>query len=321
MKQRDSILKRKIEELICKIDKQWGHKHLYKDFQILVDALNANPSLSMEELTSLDELIETLLFEAKQYSDRYSDYPYYPLWSIRCLECASELIEFLPTSYANREKRIKRSAELLSTFVTSSVLCVLIRTGYYKKQIENAEKNNFELLADMALNCFQISSDGRRPREVEEEMALFDTMKEGYKLANQYVAVSGDLSFFPKWFSFLSPNRTFELVEEATDYYERTHRRWYDKTIRYFEDTLDMELSLLWKWLDGDVEGFVNYWGAERIENLLELVEDDVFYDVLRKLASLKHNQTVSEILAFYTEDDEPQIKSYALKLLEEYRL
>ncbi len=209
---------------------------------------------------------------------------------------------------------------MLSRFVTSSILCVFIRTNYYKKQIENAEKNNFELLADMALNCFKISSDGRRPREVEEEMALFDTMKEGYKLANQYVVVSSDFSFFPKWFSFLSPNRTFELVEEATDYYERTHRRWYDKTIRYFEDTLDMELSLLWKWLDGDVEGFVNYWRASGIENLLELVEDDVFYDVLRKLASLKNNQEVVKVLEYYAEDDEEQIKRFAVKLLDKYQ-
>lgn len=79
-------------------------------------------------------------------------------------------------------------------------------------------------------------------------------------------------------------------------------------------------MSLLWEWLDGDAEGFVNFWRAEKIEEVLELVEDDVFYDVLRKLASLKNNPTVIKVLEFYAEDEEEQIKRFAVKLLEKYQ-
>ena len=42
MEKRHSLITRSIHEFICKIENQWGHKHLYKDYQMLVDVLEMN---------------------------------------------------------------------------------------------------------------------------------------------------------------------------------------------------------------------------------------------------------------------------------------
>lgn len=73
-----------------------------------------------------------------------------------------------------------------------------------------------------------------------------------------------------------------------------------------------MHLSLLRKWFESDAEGCVNYWGAERIKNLLELVEDDVFFRVLERMSKIRNNPEVKAILEYYTDDDEPFIRDFA---------
>lgn len=91
------------------------------------------------------------------------------------------------------------------------------------------------------------------------------------------------------------------LLDEAKNY-SRSYPKWSSRCLEFasgLEHTLDMQFSLLRKWLDGDAEGFVSIWRAKKIEELLELVEDDAFYDVLRKLASLKNNQTVTKVWSF----------------------
>lgn len=234
----------------------------------------------------------------------------------------------LPSSVRVIEQDAFRGCYRLKIFVNDDSLIdfsnfppevTIVRTGQTKT----------ENLWRLATDCFETTSAGRRPWGIKDEITFHKKMVEGYELATKYISLSGDFSHFPDWFSILNPCRTDSLIEEVSNWIDRNedvqNLRWehysYEDVVAYLEDTLDKQMFLLWKWLDGDAEGFVNYWGAERIENLLELVEDDVFYDVLRKLASLKHNQTATDILAFYAEDDEPQIKSYALKLLEEYRL
>ena len=324
MKQRDSILKRKIEELICKIDKQWGHKHLYTDYQVLVDTLKTNNSLSKEETYALERLVEILSDETKRYLRSY------PKWSSRCLECASRLIFFLPSNNGDKDEKVKTLMGMWTLSVTDPDLSVFAHMEDYRQFIEDVAENNVGILEQTALDCFETASSGRRPWGIKDEIAFHKQMIEGYNLATKYISLSGDFSRFPDWFSILNPCRTDSLIEEVSNWIDRNedvqNLRWkhysYEDVVVYLEDTLDKQLSLLWKWLDGDVECFVNYWGAKRIEDLLELfVEDDVLYDVLRKLASLKHNQTVADILTFYAEYDLPWITSYALKLLEEYRL
>lgn len=183
------------------------------------------------------------------------------------------------------------------------------------------------MLCEIALIYFRGTSAGRRPWGIKDEIAFYHMMIEGYKLANKYISLSGDFSHFPDWFSVLSPCRTDSIIEDVSNWIDNNEeierKRWnhysYEDVVIYLEDTLDMQLSLVWKWLDSDVEGFVNYWGADKIEKLLELVEDDTFFDVLGKLYRLKNNQEVSKVLNFYAEDDEKQIKNYASKLLTDY--
>lgn len=313
MKKDASPIVKEIKDLICKINKQWGHKHLYNDYKVLIAVLEENRNLSMLEVSALDEIIGILQDEANRYSIVY------PKWAARCLDCATELISFLPSDYEAKEERVRKSSELLASFLFSPLLLGFVYSDYYKKCVEDATQNNIAMLWKIALNCFSISSEGRRPRSVEEEYKLHGMMKEGYRLANTYLCLSCDYSHFSDWFSNLSPSRTNDLIEESSNYYERTKRRWYDKIPRYFEEILDMQLSLLWKWLDGDAEGFVNYWGADKIEELLELVEDDVFFEVLHKLCSLKNSQEVMEVLSYYAKDDESHVKNQALKLLADY--
>lgn len=310
-----------IEELISKIEKQWGHKHLYNDYQVLVDILDTNRNLSKGEVYSLDRLVVILLDETKQY------FRVYTKWASRCLECASKLVAFLPPDYEDKEKRLKFLAEMFVQFITDPDLSNSVHRDYYKDFIENLADVNVELLCEMTSKCFRITSSGRRPWGIKDEIAFHNAMKEGYNLAVKYLSITSDFSHFSDWFSILNPCRTNSLIEEVSRWIDRNedvqNLRWehysYENVVVYLEDTLDTQLSLLWKWLDGDVEGFVNYWGAERIEELLELVEDDVFFDVLHKLCLLKNNQEVVKVLEFYAEDDELPVKSEALRLLADY--
>lgn len=310
-----------IEELISKIENQWGHKHLYKDYQVLVDSLVANRNLSKGEVYSLDRLVVMLLDEAKQY------FRVYAKWATRCLECASKLVAFLPPDYEDKEKRLKLLAEMFVQFIIDPNLSNSVHRDYYKDFIENLADVNVELLCEMTSKCFCITSSGRRPWGIKDEIAFHNAMKEGYNLAVKYLSITSDFSHFSDWFSILNLCRIDSLIEEVSKWIDCNedvqNLRWehysYENVVVYLEDTLDTQLSLLWKWLDGDVEGFVNYWGAERIEELLELVEDDVFFDVLHKLCLLKNNQEVVKVLEFYAEDDELPVKSEALRLLADY--
>lgn len=101
MKKRPSLISREIHEFVCKIKKQWGHKHLYNDYQVLVTALEENKSLSKEEVYALDELVKILQDEAKSYSRAY------PKWSARCLECASELVFFFLQTIMGQKKELR----------------------------------------------------------------------------------------------------------------------------------------------------------------------------------------------------------------------
>lgn len=310
-----------IEELISKIENQWGHKHLYNDYQVLIDTLDANRNLSKGEVYSLDRLVVILLDETKHY------FRVYAKWATRCIECASKLVTFLPPDYEDKEKRLKLLAEMYVQFIIDPNLSNSNHRDYYKEFTENLAGVNVELLCEMASKCFCITSSGRRPWGIKDEIAFHNAMKEGYNLAVKYLSITSDFSHFSDWFSILSPYRTDSLIQEVSDWIDGDEKvqseRWehysYEGVVIFLEDTLDKQLSLLRKWLDGDIEGFVNYWGAKKIEELLELFEDDVFFDVLRKLCLLKNNNDVKEVLEFYSKDDELQVKNEALKLLADY--
>ena len=155
-------------------------------------------------------------------------------------------------------------------------------------------------------------------------------MIEGYQLANGYISLTDDFSRFQVWFSdiYMNPCLTDSLIEQVSNWIDGDesiqNQRWndysYENVVGFFEHKLDMQLSLLWKWLDGDAEGFVNYWKAERIEELMELIEDNTFFEILKKIHLLKNNQEVAKVLNFYAEDDEPHIKDFAKKMLSEYQ-
>ncbi len=305
-----SILKREIKSFIRKIDHQSGHSHLYKDFQLLIGCLDGSDQLSSEERNYLDSLIQKLLLETEIFSWRY------PLWSTRCLDCAHILLRYLPESDRDREKMTKKASELLTMFVSGPLFSEFSRTEYFKEYLEDACENHVDTVWEIAAGFFRGSAEGRRPRFAEEEIRLFNLMDEGYRLAIKYLDATKDYSHFSDWFSILSPCWIASVLEQALDW---TEARFHDKIVGLLQKTLDKQLSLLEKWLDGDPKGFISYWGANGIEQLLELVEDDVFYKVLRKLSAVKGHPEVEKVFAFYAEDDEPQIKAFASELLRIY--
>ena len=303
-KNKQSEIIREIASLHCKIDKNWGHKHLYTDFQVLVDALEKSRILSKEEVDAIDGLIETLLYEAHHYALR---------WAIRCLDCAHILIRFIPEGYMNREERMKEMSTLLNQFISGHITDV-VQTDYFKEYSTDAEDNNVEMLWKIASICFLASSCSLYV--VDGVIAQESVMREGFRLSDRYLELSNDYSRLPDWFSTQSPCQTYDFLDKAA---EQSSGRYYDSVVKYYEEMLNKQFSLLRKWLDADVEGFVRFWKADRIEELLELVEDDVFYDVLRKLSRLKDNPDVAKILVFYSEDDETAVRDFASRLLEDY--
>lgn len=188
------------------------------------------------------------------------------------------------------------------------------------KEIKDCSPEKPEDLWRIARDCFIFSSVGRRPWRLHNEELFYEIMKEGYWLATVYVAKTGDCSHFPDWFSVLHhPHYIDGTIEQMNRSRFKEMEDEYRTIAGYLENTLDMQFSLLREWLAGDVEGFVRHWGAKRIEELLEYVDDKEFFSILRQLTQLKNNPDVAGILAYYAEDDEPQISEYALRLLTDY--
>lgn len=300
-----------IQRLDNKVRNHHGHKFLYDDFQYLVYDLEKNSNLSKEEFMTLDELVATLLYESERYS---SGFPYYPLWSVRCLDCASILMKFIPENFPSMNWNKQKKEEIINKFLSQPILLEFSRTQLFKAIVDD----EVETLWKMASRFFYLSDEGRRPKSEKEESVLYDMMLKGYRFADKYINMTQDASHFPEWFSHLSPfriNNIAEIVYNCTQCELEWRNKKNDKVLQYLEETLDMQLSLLKIWLDYDVEGFVNYWG-ERVKDLLELVEDDVFYYFLNKMSMLGGNKYVNDVLKYYANDEEPEIRDFAIKQL-----
>jgi hypothetical protein len=164
---------------------------------------------------------------------------------------------------------------------------------------------------ELATECFRNSDTGRRPHILSHEGEFYVLFKKGYNIALSYLQKTNDYDAFKNWFSVLNPLHIASILDDI----ERSDMREPD-LYRMIEDTLIKQLQLLGKWLDYDPKAFVEYWGHQRIFDLLELVDDNIFFDVLRKLSSLNPDQEVDKILSFYANDDETHIREFAKTLL-----
>ncbi len=299
-----------INTLADKVSNKRGHNFLYDDFESLLISLEADSILSKDEIWSIDWLVRNLLSEANLYSGN-NNYLYYPLWSVKCFDCAVRLFRYIPDEYNGRN--VKEAENIARKFLSSPILFDFICTESYRKYIEELIGNDHDLLWKVAENCFSVSNCGRRPRDLETESKLYSVMMEGYNLANTYIAKTKNMSHFPDWFAHLN----IEYISRMTAC--TVYTRYDEQILELLDKTLDIQISLLKKWLEGDAKAFLNHWSKEQIKAFLELTDDGLFYYMLDRMCSVGNCQKVKEILEFYTKDDEIDVKSYAERKLAEY--
>lgn len=299
-----------INTLADKVNYKRGHNFLYDDFESLLISLEEDSILSKDEIWSIDWLVRNLLSEANLYSGN-NDYLYYPLWSVKCFDCAVRLFRYIPNE--KNGHNVKEAESIARKFLSSPILLDFVCTESYRKYIEELSGNDPDLLWKVAENCFYVSDLGRRPRDLGTESKLYSVMMEGYNLANRYISKTKNMSHFPDWFAHLDIERISRMTA-------CTVHTWYDEQIlELLDKTLDMQISLLKTWLDGDAKAFLNHWSKEQIEAFLELTYDGLFYYMLDKMCSVGNCQKVKEMLEFYSNDDEFEVKSYAERKLAAY--
>lgn len=278
-----------IKKLIFKIKESHGHDFLYKDYDDLIKTLEQEEQLSPDECNDLNKLIATLLSEAETYSSCNT----YTLWAVRCLECASGFIAYLPKGHTSTDLLTRCIQELIHKFTTTHLLIYVMPTDAYRVYKAHIMKYDAEMMWKVAANCFYLSDEGGRPRDAEEENMLHSLMVEGFSLANHYINQTGDMSHFPNWFSHLSPIRIYNLSEQV----EQSMQPRYANLLHNLDDALDKQLELLKTWFDNDAEGCLNYFGTGRAKQLLEVVDDVHVLYVTNRLTQLQNNPLAKELL------------------------
>jgi len=276
-----------------------GHRFLYGSFDRLVETLQKVSPLPQETIQAIDACVNSLIREA-------SIYQCYPLWAIRCNLCASRLIEFLPNSNGYRRLIGEQQDSFADRFIWSFVLFPTFE-GYCEGLSMRPER-----ACKVATLCFEYSDAGRRPHIMSHEEVFHSLFKSGYTLAERYIDSTNNYKAFEEWFKVLNPFHLEQLLEMIEDC-----NREDDPVYRMIEDTLLKQLDLLGKWLKGDASSFIGFWKSKGVIDLLELVEDDIFFSVLKALAKENHNVEARSIIEYYTNDDEIHIREYAKQLLD----
>ena len=272
-----------IENLTFNVKYGRGHKFLYEDFVKLVYSIGTNHNLSNDEIIYLDELISTLLSEAEQYS---SGYPYYPLWATRCMDCAAMLAIYLPTTSAYKEKLFQRIYRDIHSFLLSPILKEFIHTQSYKVYRDEIIKSP-QMLCKVASNCFYLSDEGRRPRDLMEEKAVHVIFEEGYNLANLYLQKTADMSRFPDWFSHMSFTKIANIVKQLD---LNISSKGHESILNCLKDTMNKQRVLLQTWYDNDYEGFVKYWGVDMATTIIESLNGSQFLQAEEKVYIVAEN-------------------------------
>lgn len=291
----------RIKKFEYKLGNKKGHRFLYGSFDRIVDELKNVSVLPKETINAIDSCIVTLIGEANLYQ-------LYPLWAIRCNLCATRLVEFVPDKNVYIKELEKQQDTFADRFIWSFVLFPTFKE-YCEKLTLRPERAH-----RVATLCFIHSDSGRRPHYGGEERVFYSLFMCGYNLAEWYINSTNNYKAFEDWFKELDPLHLEQILEMIEDCGRRSNLLF-----GMIEDTLIKQLKLLGKWIEGDTLSFINFWKSKGIINLLELVEDDVFFSVLQTLAKVESNVEVRSILEFYTNDEEYGIREFAIRLLKDY--
>lgn len=291
----------KVRTLTHRLSNKKGHRFLYGDFENLVEYLKQANSLSKETIDAIRECVNALIWEADVFQ-------YYQSWAIRCNQCASILVGFLPYKESLEEK-IERQQDTFTDSFIWSFLNFSTFNDYCERLSTRPERAR-----KVACLCFEHSDTGRRPHLMEDEEVFYTLFIKGYNLAVKYIESTRNYEAFSEWFNVLDPFHIGQITE-SIECYDRVNQHLYNM----IEDTLIKQLKLLEKWLKADALSFINYWKSKRIIELLEFVDDNVFFDTLQTLANVKSNPEVHAVIEYYTHDEESHILRFAQNLLADY--
>jgi hypothetical protein len=301
MDQINVSLTNKLCTLNHRIKNKKGHRFLYGDFDRLVEDMKQVVPLQQETLDAIESCVISLISEANIYQC-------YQLWAIRCNQCASILVEFLPHNKVIKADIEKQQDTFADRFIWSFVLFPTFKDYCERLQMRP------ERACRVATLCFEHSDSGRRPHDMRDEDVFYSLFKCGHNLAEDYINTTNNYKAFEEWFKVLDPLHLEQILEMIEDC-----GREDDRVYGMIEDTLLKQLELLGKWLEGDTLSFIDFWKSKRIIDLLELVEDDVFFSVLQTLAKVESNAEVRSVIEFYTNDEEAHICEFAKQLLGDY--
>lgn len=301
MDQINVSLTNKLCTLNHRIKNKKGHRFLYGDFDRLVEDIKQVAPLQQDTLDAIESCVISLISEANIYQC-------YQLWAIRCNQCASILVEFLPYNKVLKADIEKQQDTFADRFIWSFVLFPT-----FKKYCERLSMRP-ERACRVATLCFEHSDSGRRPHDMRDEDVFYSLFKCGCNLAEGYINKTNNYKAFEEWFKVLDPLHLEQILEMIEDC-----GREDDRVYGMIEETLLKQLELLGKWLEGDTSSFIDFWKSKGVIDLLELVEDDVFFSVLQTLAKVESNAEVRSVIEFYTNDEEAHICEFAKQLLGDY--
>ena len=180
---------------------------------------------------------------------------------------------------------------------------------------EYKTSNDYTILNQITQEIFFICNQGRRPWSLEAENLFLALLPIGYKV----------LSFLRdkekttnELYAFLNPLEITSRLEHEIDHLERTIKDEEIAKLSILEilyQLIHIYLKIFDYWVI-DFSQMVNLPDMQSMEYLLESRNDVEFTDLLTSFAKTK-DPNVKKILISFTNDNEPQVSSLALKLLD----
>lgn len=243
-----------MEEFEYKLKNAKGHNHLYGLFDEIVTDCEHGESKEEKAQSALYSMVRSLIFEASLF---YNGYPFYPLYVLRCYECAKQLSGYLINRY--EKNSVDKELENLLVRYKKSPIVEYMPRQMYEQCVETSD--SAEKLAIIE-HLFVSSDSGRRPRDMEIERLFHDNFIKGYKLCQNYLKSTNDFVRYREWFRILNPIHVGNLLAEIPEDSN------YDELGDMVDEVLTLQIKMLEDWKNHSYDTFCEFGGVELLDKL-----------------------------------------------------
>lgn len=312
----------KLKRIRKKIDTSSGCGYLYHHFDDLISDLEkwhiANP-----EALDHKELFDTVKKFIDESTFRTWGSPGWLLYSARCFYCANVMLKYI---HGNEVRKILQEYQtecfrrLLSTEVVSVLDRFLLNEFLGKFRNTPYLKEVYQCAIDKSIE----TSRKHRPIDSRCEYIAYKGSVRAKELIETYISDTGDNTLLKKWIPQLDTPRLAYIWYEFPERFihsPRFHRHLIDSVQDYLDKSLENHLELWGIWFDSNIYEVVECNSAETLIEVLEVMDDEEFDDILNRIVLLPYNDKVFKILNHFSEDDELWIVNLSKRLLSQYML